>query len=162
MVWTGRVNRAGYGQVRGKLAHRLSWELHRGPIPKGQVVRHLVCDNPPCINPDHLALGTHADNSADRRGKPLRTAEMHRQMQYMLRRVGFPDPKVPAERRIFVPLERLAPMPHFEAPEALLTEVDQLRAEIGAYANRNVLLVWLAILGLRSLDRREPQLKLLL
>lgn len=68
--WTARVDRRGYGQFKvrqGLLvrAHRVSWELHFGPIPRGAVVRHS-CDNPPCVNPAHLALGSHRDNADDR------------------------------------------------------------------------------------------------
>lgn len=69
LEWSkGRFDK-GYGAVwhQGKLwrAHRLAWTLIHGPIPAGAVVRHS-CDNPPCINPDHLLTGSHADNIADK------------------------------------------------------------------------------------------------
>ena len=52
----------GYGRIhRGELAHRAAWAAVHGPIPKGAHVLHS-CDNPPCINVEHLSLGTHTEN----------------------------------------------------------------------------------------------------
>lgn len=50
------------------LASRVAWSVYRGPIPEGIDVCHH-CDFPPCVDPDHLFLGTHADNMADRNRK---------------------------------------------------------------------------------------------
>ena len=71
-LWTGTCNPAGYGTIgkdrRERLAHRVSWELHRGPIPDGLSVCHH-CDVPRSVNPDHLFVGTDADNMADKTRK---------------------------------------------------------------------------------------------
>ncbi len=65
--WTGPVNNKGYGTCRilgERYAHRASWTLANGPIPDGLVVCHK-CDNPRCVNPEHMWLGTLVDNNRD-------------------------------------------------------------------------------------------------
>lgn len=76
-IWTGTQNgrpKKRYGVIRDnykqKKAHRVSYELYKGQIPEGLVVRHL-CDNKLCVNPRHLKLGTVSDNNRDKVGKHL-------------------------------------------------------------------------------------------
>lgn len=88
--WRGAISGHGwpYGHIRSEApvrtmlkAHRVSWELHFGPIPDGLLVCHH-CDNTLCVRPDHLFLGTSKHNTQDmirkgRHGKPVRQKRPH-------------------------------------------------------------------------------------
>lgn len=79
-IWVGVSWNRGYGRFylrdnHAVAAHRFSYELHNGPVPPGLVVLHK-CDNPECVRPDHLTVGTQADNVRDRDQKG-RTARGH-------------------------------------------------------------------------------------
>lgn len=74
-LWTASLNKqSGYGNIAADFdanngqvmlrAHRVSWEIHNGPVPEGKCVLHK-CDTPYCVNPYHLFLGTQKDNSRD-------------------------------------------------------------------------------------------------
>lgn len=84
--WQALRQSQGYGQIGVRqegskwqhvAAHRVSWALYRGPIPAGLHVLH-ACDNPGCVNPNHLFLGTHQDNMRDKCAKGRHRSEAAR------------------------------------------------------------------------------------
>lgn len=74
-MWSGSVGTDGYGKTKWKgktiRAHRLVYMLTKGEIAEGLFVLH-TCDKPDCVNPEHLWLGTHAENEADKDAKGRR------------------------------------------------------------------------------------------
>lgn len=85
-LWTASTRR-NYGQARlpGRTqqnAHRVAWILTHGEIADGMVVRHK-CDNPLCVRPEHLEVGTHKDNSQDmaRRGRHVGNRKLNEQQE---------------------------------------------------------------------------------
>jgi hypothetical protein len=90
----GSVNKK-YGVIRDdykqKKAHRVSYEIHRGVIPDGQVVRHM-CDNKLCVNPEHLQIGSVSDNNRDKIGKHLYIAvkpEKYNEAVALMKKMGY-------------------------------------------------------------------------
>lgn len=81
-LWNGATGEHGYGSIGGEggagnlRANRVSWQLHYGKVPDGLHVCHR-CDNPPCVRPDHLFLGTRKDNLQDAKAKG-RTSNQNR------------------------------------------------------------------------------------
>lgn len=82
-LWMGAKMVSGYGWIQNNntriYAHRLSWEIHNGPIPNGLFVLHDCPggDNPSCVNPAHLKLGNHIENQADKVAKGRQARGSH-------------------------------------------------------------------------------------
>jgi hypothetical protein len=98
-IWTGSKTQKGYGHImttsnprKHYRAHRVMWELKKGQIQEGALVCHK-CDNPACVNPDHLVLGTNKDNMDDKQRKgrgtppPKMVGENHPQHKLTMRDV---------------------------------------------------------------------------
>lgn len=95
-IWTGCKNKAGYGRMflrsiktRSITTHRFSYLISKGVIPEGMLVCHR-CDNPSCVNPNHLFLGTHRDNVRDcmekgRRRKTPPNAKINQKLAVCIR-----------------------------------------------------------------------------
>jgi len=92
-IWKASVS-ARYGCIhinkRNRRAHRVAWELTKGPIPEGHAVCHK-CDNPLCVRPSHLFTGTQADNVADCVAKG-RFPNLFKKGNIPLHRGGKPSP----------------------------------------------------------------------
>lgn len=95
-IWNRSRGGAGYGRYRGKAAHRVVWALFHGPIPDGMLVCHR-CDNPPCVEPDHLFLGSHGDNVED----SIRKGRMPQLQRPRAKRCSVADCSVPAAAKGF-------------------------------------------------------------
>lgn len=96
-IWTGAITKAGYGVLYGAAykpivyAHRASFELHHGPIEEGKWVCHK-CDNPRCVNPDHLFSCTQSENvkDMDQKGRRKSTYRLTEEQVKEIRKAYIP------------------------------------------------------------------------
>ena len=90
-IWKGSKDKRGYGviSINSKTVKvpRLSWSIYNGKIPTGKIICHK-CDNPPCVNPEHLFLGTWSDNMQDMKKKKRNLAgEKHKMAKLTAKQV---------------------------------------------------------------------------
>lgn len=101
--WTGHKIPSGYGTfcVNGKFnyAHRLSWEIENGEIPEGLYILHK-CDNPSCVNPNHLFSGTQADNMQDMVNKGRKVSNPPKGIKHPLSKLT--DDDIREIRKIYI------------------------------------------------------------
>lgn len=129
--WTGGRTGANYGaftsgRKRYALAHRWQWTRHHGPIPAGMQVLHR-CDNPPCVRPDHLWLGTPLDNMRDKIAKGRGRA-----MPSYVRGERHGMAKLTAEQVAALRAERAAGAPY----SVLMARYGVSKTTVGKIANR--------------------------
>jgi hypothetical protein len=113
--WTGAKPNGRYGTLhlggpvrRTGLAHRISWMIHFGPIPDGLCVLHR-CDNPGCVRPDHLFLGTKGDNNRDAVAKNRHRSVARERPELMLRGERHPAARLTERDVIAIRLSSCGP-----------------------------------------------------
>jgi hypothetical protein len=110
-IWTGmRHHGSQYGvfcfRRKSVRAHRAAWEIYRGAIPSGMCILHK-CDVPMCVNPDHLFVGTQADNNADRDAKG-RTKSAKGSTQHLAKLKESDIPRIRERRLLGLSLSTIA------------------------------------------------------